>query len=147
MIETMTHEELHRRYLSALEENDPNASEEALSKASKQLVGMSRYCGCSFTSASALLYLKVTVVPDKGGKQFSGDAWGVSGFGANTGWGDLYTDDYNALVNHTASFMFTLGAVYSAVYFYDGNSHLLGTAQFGGIGSGAGVGGGQGRWA
>jgi hypothetical protein len=95
--------------------------------------------------ASLIFYLKVQVVVD-GGKTFDGNAWGVAFPGGGALFGDVYTDDLNALYSNTVSFAITATPVYTAVYFFDSNSSLLGHFQAGSVSTVGGTGGGKGSW-
>ena len=95
--------------------------------------------------ASLIFYLKVQVVVDNG-KTFDGNAWGVSFPGGGALFGDVYTDDINALYSNTVSFAITATPVYTAVYFFDSHSNLLGHFQAGSVSTVGGSGGGKGSW-
>ena len=95
--------------------------------------------------ASLVFYLKVQVVINDG-KTFDGDAWGLAFPGGGALFGDVYTDDLNALYSNTVSFAITATPVYTAVYFFDGGSSLLGHFQAGSVSTVGGSGGGKGSW-
>lgn len=80
------------------------------------------------------------------GKTFNGDSWGIAFPGGGALFGDVYTDNLNALFANTRSFAFTATPVYTAVYFFDGSSNLLGTFQAGSVSTVTGTGGGSGSW-
>jgi hypothetical protein len=94
---------------------------------------------------SMIFYLKFQVTVD-GGKQFNGNAGGASTPGGGALFGDVYTDDIDALYKNTVSFQFTATPVYLSLLFFDGNSHLLGHFQCGAVSTVAGIGGGSGSW-
>lgn len=81
-----------------------------------------------------------------GGKTFNGESWGIAFPGGGALIGDVYTDDLARLYANTVSFAFTATPVYTALYFYDGNSNLLGHFQAGSVSTVAGAGGGSGSW-
>ena len=95
--------------------------------------------------ASLIFYAKVQVVVD-GGKTFDGNAGGAFTPGGGVAFGDVYTDDINALYSNTATFAITATNVYVAVYFWDSNHNFLGHFQGGGISTVTGAGGGTGSW-
>ena len=94
---------------------------------------------------SMIFYLKFQVTVD-GGKAFNGNAGGASTPGGGALFGDVYTDDIDALYNNTVSFEFNSTPVYLSVLFFDGNSTLLGHFQCGAVSTVAGIGGGSGSW-
>lgn len=95
--------------------------------------------------ASAIFYLKVQVKVS-GGKTFNGDAGGVATPGGGALFGDVYTDDINALYANTKSFELNAAAAYTSVLFFDGSSNLLGNFQSGSVSTVIGVFGGSGSW-
>ena len=97
------------------------------------------------TIDSFLFYMRVEV-SISGGKTFDGNSGGLSFPGPGLGWGDLYTNDINALYNSTKSFMFDAAVAYLSVTFFDAHSNVLGTFQSGGLSSVVGTGGGTGHW-
>ena len=94
---------------------------------------------------SMIFYLKFQVNVS-GGKSFNGNAGGISTPGAGALFGDVYTDDINALYANTVSFQFTATPVYLSLLFFDNNSNLLGHFQCGAVSIVTGVGGGSGHW-
>ncbi|MFC8921687.1 VapA/VapB family virulence-associated protein [Cellulosimicrobium sp. NPDC057127] len=97
------------------------------------------------TVASMIFYLQITV-DVRGGSSFRGHAGGISTPGGGGAWGDLYTDDIDALYARTKSFQFNATPVYFNVNFFDGGSHLLGHFQAGSFSTALGTGGGSGHW-
>ena len=95
--------------------------------------------------ASLILYEKVQVVVDNG-KTFDGNAWGVATPGGGALFGNVYTDDINALYSKTETFMIIGTPVYLTVIFFDKDHHALGSFQAGGISTVTGTGGGKGGW-
>jgi hypothetical protein len=95
--------------------------------------------------ASFIFYLKFGVTVTDG-KTFDGDAGGATTPGGGALFGDVYTDDLNALYSNTVSFEFNATPVYTSLLFFDGNSNLLGHFQAGAVSTIAGVGGGTGSW-
>jgi hypothetical protein len=96
--------------------------------------------------ASLIFYLKFQVIVKNGGKTFDGNAGGVATPGGGALFGDVYTDDINALYSNTVSFAFTATPVYTALYFFDSNHNLLGHFQAGAVSIISGTGGGTGKW-
>jgi hypothetical protein len=94
---------------------------------------------------SMIFYLKFQVTVD-GGKQFNGNAGGVTTPGGGALFGDVYTEDINALYNNTVSFEFNATPVYVSLLFFDSNSTLLGHFQSGAVSTVTGLGGGSGSW-
>jgi hypothetical protein len=95
--------------------------------------------------ASAIFYLRFQV-SIKGGKTFNGNAGGISSPGGGALFGDVYTDDVNALYANTHSFAFQSTPVYLSIQFFDKHSKLLGHFQSGAVSTVAGTGGGTGGW-
>ncbi len=95
--------------------------------------------------ASLIFYLKFQI-NISGGKSFNGNAGGASTPGGGFLAGDVYTDDINRLYAKTVSFFFTATPVYTALYFYDSDSNLLGHFQGGAVSIITGTGGGSGSW-
>ena len=95
--------------------------------------------------ASLIFYLKFQVNVT-GGESFNGSGGGLSTPGGGALFGDVYTDDLNALYANTVSFQFTVTAVYCSILFFDGSSNLLGTFQAGSASTVLGTGGGKGHW-
>lgn len=95
--------------------------------------------------AGIVLYDKVQVVINNG-KTFDGDAWGLGGVGGGALFGNVYTDDLDALYRNTKRFQFTGTPVYVSVIFLDGSNRALGTFQSGGVSTVVGVSGGSGSW-
>jgi hypothetical protein len=83
---------------------------------------------------------EIEIVVD-GGKTFRGDA----AFAGSDGVGQVCTGDVHALYSKTVSFAIATTPVYTAVYFFDDRSDLLGYFQAGSL-SPVGSGGGKGRW-
>lgn len=97
--------------------------------------------------ASLIFYLKFQVkVSASGGKEFNGNAGGASTPGGGALFGDIYTDDLDALYSKTKSFEFQSTPVYLSILFFDGSSNLLGHFQCGAVSTVVGVGGGSGSW-
>jgi hypothetical protein len=96
--------------------------------------------------ASAIFYLKFQVQVKNGGKTFNGDAGGVSFPGGGALFGDVYTDNINALYANTVSFEFQGTPVYLSILFFDNKSKLLGHFQAGAVSTVIGIGGGKGSW-
>lgn len=97
--------------------------------------------------ASFIFYLQFQVtITSPGGKQFNGKAGGLSTPGGGALFGDVYTDDLNALYSNTVSFEFQGTPVYLSILFFDGNSNLLGHFQSGAVSTVTGIGGGTGSW-
>lgn len=103
--------------------------------------------------ASMVFYTKVSVEvkkPDDGSYRqgaFIGDAGGIALLGGGGLWGDVYTDNLERLYRDTVSFAFTATPVYTAVYFYNSESELLGHYQAGALSIlNTGAGGGPGHW-
>lgn len=98
---------------------------------------------------SALFYLKfqlsVPVSDQLNSYEFNGQAGGFSTPGAGSLYGDLYIID-EKIFQDTVSFQFNAAVVYCSVLFFDKSSKLLGHAQFGGVSTVAGIGGGTGNW-
>lgn len=82
----------------------------------------------------------------KGGKTFDGSSWGIAFPGGGALFGDVYTDDLNALYANTRSFAMVATPVYTSFVFFDGNHNTLGSFQAGSISVTAGTGGGSGSW-
>ncbi|MCB9529829.1 MAG: VapA/VapB family virulence-associated protein [bacterium] len=95
--------------------------------------------------ASAIFYLKVQV-KISGGETFNGNAGGVATPGGGALFGDVYTDDINALYANTKSFELNAAAAYTSVLFFDGSSNLLGHFESGSVSTVIGVFGGKGSW-
>ena len=95
--------------------------------------------------ASLIFYTRwgITVT---NGESFTGNAGGIGSAGGGGLWGDIYTDDIDALYNNTVSFQYNATAVYVNVNFFDGDSNLLGNFQAGALSTLLGVGGGSGSW-
>lgn len=130
-------------------------SEAALSKAVEHLQKTDEATMKAATSysangslASLVFYVKAQCVID-GGKTFNGSAWGVSFPGGGALFGDVYLNgasSLNELYSQTTKFTFTATPVYTAFYFLDHNSNLLGSFQAGSVSTVAGAGGGDGSW-
>jgi hypothetical protein len=95
----------------------------------------------------ALFYFRITIdLTSPVTKQFVGNAGGIGLPGGGGMWGDIYTDDLNALISNTVSFQFTATPVFFNVNFFDGSSNLLGTYVAGALSVSPGTGGGKGGW-
>ena len=130
-------------------------STESISKAVENL---ERIDGTSLKAASAygahgalaslVFYVKAQCSINNG-KTFNGNAWGVSFPGGGALFGDVYLSSANSLdqlYKETSSFTFTATPVYTAFYFFDKNSNLLGHFQAGSVSTATGTGGGSGSW-
>jgi hypothetical protein len=118
-----------------------------LEAAAKTLGAMTQAYPANGSIASFIFYLQIQVtVTSPGGKTFNGKAGGISTPGGGALFGDVYTDDINALYANTHSFAFTSTPAYFAVYFFDSSSNGLGTFQAGAVSTVAGTGGGTGNW-
>jgi virulence-associated protein len=95
--------------------------------------------------SSMVFYLKFGVTVTNG-KSFNGNAGGVSTPGGGALFGDVYTDNLDALYDRTVSFEFQATPVYLSILFFDDNSNLLGHFQSGAVSTVTGVGGGSGSW-
>jgi hypothetical protein len=95
--------------------------------------------------ASMIFYLRFGVTVT-GGKNFQGDAGGLSTPGGGALFGDVYTDNLARLYSDTRSFQFTATPVYTSLLFFDGSSNLLGHFQAGAVSTVTGTGGGTGSW-
>jgi Rhodococcus equi virulence-associated protein len=95
--------------------------------------------------ASLIFYMKCQCTI-KGGKTFNGSAWGVSFPGGGALFGDVYTNDINALYANTVSFTLVCTPVYTTFIFNDVNGNALGSFQAGSISTVSGTGGGSGSW-
>ena len=98
--------------------------------------------------ASVFIWMKCMCQID-GGQKFMGDSWGISFPGGGALFGDVYLNNGNSLDSlyaNTKSFALTATPVYTAFYFYDGNSNLLGNFQAGSVSTVTGTGGGSGSW-
>lgn len=93
--------------------------------------------------ASAIFYLRFYV--KSAGHVFQGNAGGISSPGGGALYGDLYIND-PAIFEKTVSFEFNAAEAYCSLLFFDGSSNLLGHAEFGGVSTVAGIGGGSGSW-
>lgn len=91
------------------------------------------------------VYYRITVQVD-GGKQAVGNAGGVGSVGGGALFGDVYTDDLNALYANSVSFAFEATPLYVSVQFFDSNGHLLGHFQSGAVSMVTGAGGGTISW-
>jgi len=98
--------------------------------------------------ASLIFYVKAQCNIN-GGKSFNGNAWGVSFPGGGALFGDVYLANAPTLAElyrRTTSFTFTATPVYTAFYFFDSGSTLLGHFQAGSVSTVTGTGGGSGNW-
>ncbi|MEA5456700.1 VapA/VapB family virulence-associated protein [Sinomonas sp. JGH33] len=111
---------------------------------SSLLAGAASY-GANGNVASLIFYLKFQVNVN-GGKSFNGNAGGISSPGGGALFGDVYTNDLQALYTQTRSFQFNATPVYLNINFFDGNGNFLGSFQSGGISTVLGTGGGSGSW-
>lgn len=102
--------------------------------------------GANGSIASVLFWVTVGVTTNDGHK-FNGDAWGVGTPGGGALFGDVYSDDFDALYANTVSFEVNSTPVYLSVLFFDGDGTLLGHFQCGAVSTIAGVFGGNGSWA
>ena len=84
---------------------------------------------------------EIEIVID-GGKTFRGDA----AFAGSDGPGQVCTSDVDTLYSNTVSFAITTTPVYTAVYFFDDRSSLLGYFLAGSLSPLGGSGGGKGHW-
>ncbi|MEX2499847.1 MAG: VapA/VapB family virulence-associated protein [Wenzhouxiangellaceae bacterium] len=113
----------------------------------EQLKAATSY-GANGSLASLVFYVKAQCNIN-GGKTFDGSAWGVSFPGGGALFGDVYLADassLNDLYSRTSSFTFTATPVYTAFYFFDSKSTLLGHFQAGSVSTVTGTGGGSGGW-
>ena len=94
---------------------------------------------------SAVIYMGWQVQVS-GGKTFNGRSWGIAFPGGGALFGDVYTDDIDALYANTETFAFTATPVYTALYFFDSDHSLLGHFQAGSVSTVTGTGGGSGGW-
>ncbi|MGW7366962.1 VapA/VapB family virulence-associated protein [Streptomyces sp. NPDC054841] len=96
--------------------------------------------------ASAIFYTRwgVTV---KNGKTFTGNAGGIGSAGGGALFGDIYTDDIDALYRDTVSFQYNATALYVNVNFFNKSHKLLGHFEAGAVSTVLGTGGGKGSWA
>jgi Rhodococcus equi virulence-associated protein len=95
--------------------------------------------------ASMIVWMRCECRVD-GGKQFTGDSWGISFPGGGALFGDVYTDDLNALYANTRSFALAATPVYTSFVFFDDNHSPLGSFQAGSVSTVSGTGGGKGGW-
>jgi hypothetical protein len=98
--------------------------------------------------ASLIFYVKAQCNIN-GGKSFNGNAWGISFPGGGALFGDVYlagAATLDELYGRTTSFTFTATPVYTAFYFFDSGSTLLGHFQAGSVSTVTGTGGGSGNW-
>jgi len=116
-----------------------------LAKATNAILTATNSYSATGSVASLIFYLQFQV-SIKGGKTFNGKAGGVSSPGGGALFGDIYTDDLNALYANTVSFSFQSTPVYLSIQFFDKHSNLLGHFQSGAVSTVAGVGGGSGDW-
>ncbi|CAM1343012.1 VapA/VapB family virulence-associated protein [Tenacibaculum aestuarii] len=130
-------------------------SSESISKAvenlenvdSASLKAASAY-GAHGALASLVFYVKAQCSINNG-KTFNGNAWGISFPGGGALFGDVYLSNAGSLdqlYKETTSFTFTATPVYTAFYFFDKNSKLLGHFQAGSVSTATGTGGGSGSW-
>lgn len=82
----------------------------------------------------------------KGGKTFDGSAWGVTVPGGGALFGDVYTDDLDALYAKTSSFVLIAAYAYTTFIFLDDHGNALGSFQAGSVSTVGGEGGGSGHW-
>ena len=101
--------------------------------------------GANGSIASLIFYMKCQCTIN-GGKTFNGSAWGVSFPGGGALFGDVYTNDINALYANTVSFTLVCTPVYTTFIFNDVNGNALGSFQAGSISTVSGTGGGSGSW-
>ena len=97
--------------------------------------------------ASLIFYLQFQVtITSPGGKAFNGIAGGLSIPGGGPLFGDVLTDNINALYANTHGLAFTATPAYLAIYFYDSSSNYLGAFQSVAVSTVLGTGGGTGSW-
>ncbi|HEX8240117.1 MAG TPA: VapA/VapB family virulence-associated protein [Allosphingosinicella sp.] len=82
----------------------------------------------------------------KGGKTFDGSVWGVTFPGGGALFGDVYTDDVNALYAKTTNFVLIAAYAYTTFIFLDEHGNALGSFQAGSVSTVGGQGGGSGHW-
>lgn len=82
----------------------------------------------------------------KGGKSFDGSVWGVTFPGGGALFGDVYTDDIDALYSKTTSFILIAAYAYTTFIFLDDHGKALGSFQAGSVSTVGGEGGGSGHW-
>lgn len=116
-----------------------------LEKATNTILTTANSYPATGSVASLVFYLQFQV-NIKGGKTFDGKAGGISSPGGGALFGDVYTDDLNALYANTVSFAFQSTPVYLSIQFFDKHSHLLGHFQCGAVSTVIGTGGGAGSW-
>jgi hypothetical protein len=93
--------------------------------------------------ASAIFYLRFYV--KSAGHVFQGNAGGISTPGGGALFGDLYIND-ESIFEKTTNFEFNAASAYCSLLFFDNSHNLLGHAEFGGVSTIAGIGGGTGSW-
>lgn len=80
------------------------------------------------------------------GEDFKGEGWGLGTPGGGWIGGTVYTDNLALLYSNTTNVYVTAAIAYTAFYFYDSNSNLLGTFQGGSVSSVAAQFGCGGSW-
>jgi len=101
--------------------------------------------GANGTFISALFYIRTTVAISNG-KQFKGNAGGITGLGGGATFGHVYTEDVDRLYRETRRFQTNFAPAVTTVIFMDGSSRVLGTYAGGAVGTAGGIGGGTGTW-
>lgn len=119
-----------------------------LDAAVTQLTATNTAYSANGSVASMVFYLQFQVQMSINGVMytFNGKGGGLSSPGGGALFGDVYTDNVQALIDNTVSFEFNCAFAYTSILFFDKNSNLLGSFQSGSVSTVAGVGGGSGEW-
>jgi hypothetical protein len=95
---------------------------------------------------SFIFYMQFRVQIHEGSRWFHGHAGGITNLSGGALIGEVYTADRDRLYRDTVSFAFTAVPAYTALYFFDAHSNLLGTFQAGAVSFMTGTCGGTGSW-
>lgn len=96
--------------------------------------------------AGGIVYVDVSVSLKDTKGEFKGHDWGPFSPGAGALFGDVYTDDLDALLKDTITNEVNAIAVYTSILFFGPNRKFLGHFQSGGVSTILGFGSGSGKW-
>ncbi|MFC0184084.1 virulence-associated protein [Pseudarcicella hirudinis] len=122
-------------------------SDSVIKSTAEVLAAQTTAYGANGSIASLVFYMKCQcTITGSGGKTFNGSAWGVSFPGGGALFGDVYTDNLNALYANTVSFTLVATPVYTTFIFNDVHGNALGSFQAGAVSTVSGTAGGSGSW-
>ena len=112
----------------------------------RQVTGAQVEAASTYPATASISALRVQCTIT-GGETFNSSHGGIPGPGDLTGYVSLAgATSLDDLYSRTTGYLFTLTAVYAAIYFLDANGSLLAFFQAGAVSVVPGTGGGSGKW-